>query len=129
MTYMRSWKSHRLTSHTWFGLYQQIGRPLSRIVGATGFFFIDLVEFCCSIIWTQWCGDKATNHGVEGCWFVLDAVVRLNRNVFRSGRIRKPIGLRSMLNGQLGNATVKAEDLPESMDSTKKLAIGEVILS
>jgi hypothetical protein len=33
MTYMRSWKSHRLTSHTWLGLNPQIGRrPLSRIV-------------------------------------------------------------------------------------------------
>jgi hypothetical protein len=28
MTYMRSWKSHRLTSHTWLGLNPQIGRPL-----------------------------------------------------------------------------------------------------
>jgi hypothetical protein len=37
MTYMRSWKSHRLTSHTWLGLNPQIGRPLSRIVGAIGF--------------------------------------------------------------------------------------------
>jgi hypothetical protein len=25
----------------------------------------DLVELCCSIIWTQWCHDKAMNHGVE----------------------------------------------------------------
>jgi hypothetical protein len=32
MTYMRSWKSHRLTSHTRLGLNPQIGRPLSRIV-------------------------------------------------------------------------------------------------
>jgi hypothetical protein len=32
MTYMRSWKSLRLTSHTWLGLNPQIGRPLSRIV-------------------------------------------------------------------------------------------------
>jgi hypothetical protein len=32
MTYMRSWKSIRLTSHTWLGLNPQIGRPLSRIV-------------------------------------------------------------------------------------------------
>jgi hypothetical protein len=45
MTYMRSWKSHRLTSHTWIkkhgwlGLNPQIGRPLSRIVGAIGLFF------------------------------------------------------------------------------------------
>jgi hypothetical protein len=39
MTYMRSWKSHRLTSHTWLGLNPQIGRPLSRIVGAVGLFF------------------------------------------------------------------------------------------
>jgi hypothetical protein len=27
MTYMRSWKSLRLTSHTWLGLNPQIGRP------------------------------------------------------------------------------------------------------
>jgi hypothetical protein len=39
MTCMRSWKSHRLTSHTWLGLNPQIGRPLSRIVGAIGLFF------------------------------------------------------------------------------------------
>jgi hypothetical protein len=32
MTYMRSWKSLRLTSHTWLGLNPQIERPLSRIV-------------------------------------------------------------------------------------------------
>jgi hypothetical protein len=32
MTYMRSWKSLRLTSHTWLGLNPLIGRPLSRIV-------------------------------------------------------------------------------------------------
>jgi hypothetical protein len=38
MTYMRSWKSHRLTSHTWLGLNPQIGRPFSRIVGAIGLF-------------------------------------------------------------------------------------------
>jgi kynureninase len=37
MTYIKSWKSHRLTSHTWLGLNPQIGRPLSRIVGAIGF--------------------------------------------------------------------------------------------
>jgi hypothetical protein len=35
---MRSWKSHRLTSHTWLGINPQIGRPLSRIVGAIGLF-------------------------------------------------------------------------------------------
>jgi hypothetical protein len=38
MTYMQSWKSHRLTSHTWLGLNPQIGRPLSRIIGAIGLF-------------------------------------------------------------------------------------------
>jgi hypothetical protein len=38
MTYMRSWKSHKLTSHTWLGLIPQIGRPLSRIVGAISLF-------------------------------------------------------------------------------------------
>jgi hypothetical protein len=36
MNYMRSWISHRLTSNTWLGLNPQIGRPLSRIVGAIG---------------------------------------------------------------------------------------------
>jgi hypothetical protein len=40
MTYMRSWKSHRLTSHTWLGLNPQIGTPLSRIVGAIGLFVL-----------------------------------------------------------------------------------------
>jgi hypothetical protein len=44
MTYMRSCKSHRLTSHTWLGLNPQIGRPLSRIVGAIGLFFFLLVN-------------------------------------------------------------------------------------
>jgi hypothetical protein len=40
MTYMRtirSWKSHRLTTY-WLSLNPQIGRPLSRIVGAIGLF-------------------------------------------------------------------------------------------
>jgi hypothetical protein len=44
MTYMRSWKSLRLTSHTWLGLNPQIGRPLSRIV-------VPLVYFCFLTIW------------------------------------------------------------------------------
>jgi hypothetical protein len=39
MTYMRSWKSHRRTSHTWLGLNPQIGRPLSRIVVPLVYFF------------------------------------------------------------------------------------------
>jgi hypothetical protein len=43
MTYMRSWKSHRLTSHTRLGLNPQIGRPLSRIVVPLVYFFI---KFC-----------------------------------------------------------------------------------
>jgi hypothetical protein len=38
MTNVRSWKSHRLTSHTGLGLNPQIERPLSRIVGAIGWF-------------------------------------------------------------------------------------------
>jgi hypothetical protein len=38
MTFMRSWKSHRLTSHTWLGLNPQIGRPFSRIVDAIGLY-------------------------------------------------------------------------------------------
>jgi hypothetical protein len=40
MTYMRSWKSLRLTSHTWLGLNPQIGRPLSRIVVPLVCFFL-----------------------------------------------------------------------------------------
>jgi hypothetical protein len=40
MTYMQSWKSHRLTSHTWLGLNPQIGRPLSSIVVPLVYFFI-----------------------------------------------------------------------------------------
>jgi hypothetical protein len=43
MTYMRGWKSYRLTSHTWLDLNSQIGRPLSRIVGAIGLFFFLLI--------------------------------------------------------------------------------------
>jgi hypothetical protein len=39
---MRSWKSHRLISHTWLGLNPQIGRPFSRIVGAIGHWGPDL---------------------------------------------------------------------------------------
>jgi hypothetical protein len=38
MTYMQSWKSLRLTLHTWLGLNPQIGRPLSRIVVPLVFF-------------------------------------------------------------------------------------------
>jgi hypothetical protein len=52
MTYMRSWKSHRLTSHTWLGLNPQIGRPLSKIVGAIGLFvffiFKIVLDLSCS---------------------------------------------------------------------------------
>jgi hypothetical protein len=40
MTYMRSWKSLRLTLQTWLGLNPQIGRPLSRIVVPLVFFYI-----------------------------------------------------------------------------------------
>jgi hypothetical protein len=39
MTYMRSWKSQRLTSHTWLGLNPQIGRPLSKIVVSLVYLF------------------------------------------------------------------------------------------
>jgi hypothetical protein len=38
-TYMRSSKSHRLTSHTWLGLNPQIGKSLSRIVVPLVYFF------------------------------------------------------------------------------------------
>jgi hypothetical protein len=48
MTYMRSWKSHRLTSHTWLGLNPQIGRPLSKIV--VPLVYLCLVGFCVLMI-------------------------------------------------------------------------------
>jgi hypothetical protein len=41
MTNMRSWKSHRLTSHIGLGLNPQIERPLSRIVGAIDGWFLN----------------------------------------------------------------------------------------
>jgi hypothetical protein len=44
ITYMRSWKSHRLTSHTWLRLNPQIGRPLSRI-SVPLVYFLFLYEF------------------------------------------------------------------------------------
>jgi hypothetical protein len=44
MTYMRSWKSLRLTSHTWLGLNPQIGRPLSRIVVPLVYFYYLIPE-------------------------------------------------------------------------------------
>jgi hypothetical protein len=40
MTDMRSWKSLRLTSHTWLGLNPQIGKPLSRIVVPLVYFIV-----------------------------------------------------------------------------------------
>jgi hypothetical protein len=39
MIYMRSWKSHRLTSHTWLGFNSQIGRPLSGLKVSIGKIF------------------------------------------------------------------------------------------
>jgi hypothetical protein len=39
MTYMRIWKSHRLTSHTWIGLNPQIGRPQGLSVPLVYFYF------------------------------------------------------------------------------------------
>jgi hypothetical protein len=51
MTYMRSWKSLRLTSHTWLGLNPQIGRPLSRIVVPLVFFFFFLATIPHARVW------------------------------------------------------------------------------
>jgi hypothetical protein len=48
MTYMRSWKSLRLTSHTWLGLNPQIGRTLLRIVGCHWF------KTSYDSLWLQW---------------------------------------------------------------------------
>jgi hypothetical protein len=45
MTYMRSWKSLRLTSHTWLGLNPQIGRPLSRIVVPLVYFIMSSKKY------------------------------------------------------------------------------------
>jgi hypothetical protein len=38
MTYMSSWKSHRLTSHTWLGLNPQLGN-LSQGLSVPLFYF------------------------------------------------------------------------------------------
>jgi hypothetical protein len=69
MTYMRSWKSHRLTSHTWLGLNPQIGRPLSRIVGAIGLFFIWYIpaawNFSCSSFLSVQFSTQALSSTVE----------------------------------------------------------------
>jgi hypothetical protein len=46
MTYMQSWKSHRFTLHTWLGFNPQIGRLLSRIVGAIGLFILGVNGSC-----------------------------------------------------------------------------------
>jgi hypothetical protein len=52
ITYMRSWKSLRLTSHTWLGLNPHIGRPLSRIVvPLVYFFFKALYHFSVKFKW------------------------------------------------------------------------------
>jgi hypothetical protein len=45
MIYMRSWKSLRLTSHTWLGLNPQIGRPLSRIVVPLVYFYYEQKKY------------------------------------------------------------------------------------
>jgi hypothetical protein len=50
MTYMRSWKSLRLTSHTWLGLNPQIGRPLSRIVVPLVYLFFFVYFFLFTIV-------------------------------------------------------------------------------
>jgi hypothetical protein len=60
MTYMRSWKSHRLTSHTWLCLNPQIGRPLSRIVGAIALFFFNTKFVSHKIALSQ--------HSIVFCW-------------------------------------------------------------
>jgi hypothetical protein len=43
--HMRSWKSHRLTSHTRLGLNPQIGRHLSRIIVPLVYFFFFFLWF------------------------------------------------------------------------------------
>jgi hypothetical protein len=69
MTYMRSWKSHRLTSHTWLGLNPQIGRPFSRIVGAIGFFL--QVTF-----------QQSPNYLEEKYWMMLRVTGAIKTNVY-----------------------------------------------
>jgi hypothetical protein len=69
MTYMQSWKSLRLTSHTWLGLNPQIGRPLSRIVVPLVYFFLIL------------------NNQVKYLGVILD--IDLNWKFYIDNRIRK----------------------------------------
>jgi hypothetical protein len=85
MTYMRSWKSLRLTSHTWLGLNPQIGRPLSRIVVALVYFFLLRATS----------GHPNTKVGVPSTY--LD-----NGGVFNDGTIQNFWGLERLLVGGVG---------------------------
>jgi hypothetical protein len=74
MTYMPSWKSHRLTSQTWLGLNPQIGRSLSRIVGAIGF------------IIKKMCGVLARRHSIHNRYIKNHnkTLCKILKNVFLS---------------------------------------------
>jgi hypothetical protein len=73
MTYMRSLKSHRLNSHTWLGLNPQIGRPLSRIVGAIGFF-----SGTTDLLWVQ---------SPQAFFFISFGIIRLQETFEKKSRV------------------------------------------
>jgi hypothetical protein len=83
MTYMRSWKSLRLTSYTWLGLNPQIGRPLSRIVVPLVHFIFyftgnrELYERIRAEYWHLYneCYASYMN-GIENAWVLQDHVSR-----------------------------------------------------
>jgi hypothetical protein len=72
MTYMRSWKSHRLTSHTWLGLISQIGRPLSRIVVPLVYVYFIKER------WDELRGDNLCHNLVSSMQRRLQAVINAN---------------------------------------------------
>jgi hypothetical protein len=68
MTFMRSWKSHRLTSHTWLGLNPQIGRPLSRTVVPLVFFFFFFLIFKIDAIYANFRSLVKNNLNIWRFW-------------------------------------------------------------
>jgi hypothetical protein len=97
MAYMRSWKSLRLTSHTWLGLNPQIGRPLSRIVVPLVFFFYgvneaDNSDYLNQIHATQKCfvREPRTNTQISDCDIKDKTVVHIRPVLWPACRSATP---------------------------------------
>jgi hypothetical protein len=79
MTYMRSWKSLRLTWHTWLDLNPQIGRPLSRIVVPLVYFFI--LRIARKIFYILDCGANFINSYEEELIDCFDILFRATNSL------------------------------------------------